>query len=266
MTSSKIAHAAKTKSHAPETTANSAAPGTLFAQLLAEPLRHLVGQYPVPARLNEHWLRCCASSNKARLFPRGTILFEEGSKPDGVTFVLDGLVKKSITSAQGRTLVLGFFGPGTVLGLAANVLGRAHAVTAETVEDTKALFVARNEVIREMQTNATVAWHVAQLVSESYYFLAGKIRSVDLSESAPQKIARCLLELVAETANSDGEHYRLRLSQETIAQMVGTSRETVSRQLSRLRKNGVVQWSRSDFVIQNLRALEHLADSPPAAA
>jgi len=258
--------AASTILHAPATAAIPRAPATLFGQFLAEPLRHLIGQYPFPARLSEHWLRRCIASSKAKRVCKGTLLFQEGTIPDEVIVLLEGRVKKSVNSSQGRTLVLGFFGPGTVLGLAANVLGRAHIVTAEIIEDSKALFVPRHELIQEMQTNATAAWQVAQLVSESYFFLAGRIRSVDLSGSAPQKIARCLLGLVAENSIADGDHFRLQMSQETMAQMVGISRETVSRHLSQLRKDGIVHWSRSDLIIQNLRALEHLADSPPAAA
>lgn len=250
----------------PEIAVRPTAAGTLFGHPIAEPLRHFAGQYPLPGRLNEHHLRRLAASNNARTYAEHTILFKEGELPNGVFVVLSGRVKMSITSSEGRMLVLGFFGPGSVIGLAANLLGRANGASAEAVETTDAIFVPRRELLREIQTNATAAWQIAQLVSENCVFLMGKLRAVDLSESAPQMVARCLLGLIANRPNHDGELEQLHLSQETIAQMVGLSRETVSRQLSQLRRKGILDWKRTDFIIRDRRALERLADTPEEAA
>jgi CRP/FNR family transcriptional regulator, cyclic AMP receptor protein len=237
---------------------------TLFGQSISEPLRHLLGQYPIPARPTEYQLRRVRASKNARsMFEKGTILFREGELPRGACIVLAGRVKKSITSAQGRTLVIGFCGPGSVVGLEANVLGRAYMVTAETVQRTEALVVPRRELIREMQTNATAAWQVAQLLAESSCFLLGKLGNMELSESAPQTIARCFL---GWGASGDGQRVPLDISQETIAQMLGLSRETVSRQLAQLRRAGVLEWNRTSFVIWDREALEKLANLSHAAA
>lgn len=238
--------------------------GTLFGQPIAEPLRHLVGQ---PARLNEYHLRRLSASKKAKSFGKGRILFKEGELPNGVYVVLSGRVKKSIASSQGKNMVLGFFGPGSVLGLDANILGRVHATTAEAVQPTEAVAVPHRDLLSEIQSNATAAWQVAQLVSENCYFLRDKLASFQLAESAPQKLARCLLLLIpAGSVGSHGELVHLNLSQEVIAQMVGVTRETVSRQLARFRKNGVLTWNRSDLAICDRRALETLADLPEAVA
>lgn len=234
---------------------------TLFGQPIAEPLRHLVGQYPLPARLNEFHLRRLRTSKKVRLFPKGTILFEQGELPAGTFIILEGRVKKSVSSPQGKALVLGFFGSGSALGLAVNILGRPHNSTAEAIQATKAVFVPRRELIKEMQDNSLAAWQIAQLVSESCCFLTAKIGSVELAESATQKMARCLLGLVA-NSSADGNDgpVQLDLNQETIAQMVGLSRETACRLLSRFRRAGVLDWTRSSCVIHDRQALEELAD------
>lgn len=236
---------------------------TLFGQ----PLQHLLGQYPVPARLSECHLRLFRASKNARgVFEKGTILFRQGELPRGVCVVLAGRVKKSITSAQGRTLVVGFYGPGGVVGLEANVLGRPYAVTAETVQATEALIVPRRELIEEMRTNPTAALLVAQLLAENSSFLIGKLESMELSESAPQAVARCLLGWNTEVREREGRAAHLDMSQETVAQMIGLSRETVSRQLAHFRKAGLLHWNRSDFVILDREALEKLAGVPHVAA
>ena len=242
------------------------AEATLFGLPVAEPLRHMVSEYPYPARLNEHHVRRFQSSKKTRSYRKGAMLFEQGQKPDGVYIVVDGRVKLSVNSPYGKTMVLGFFGPGTILELAAVILGRPHISTAETTQPTTAVFVPREQLIAEIKGQPLAAWHVTQLVCEHCYFLLTKMATVELSESAEQRMARCLLGLINNNASYRHAHVELNLSQETIAQMVGLSRETVSRLLSRLRRKGVLDWTRSDFFIRDRRALEKLADFPEASS
>ena len=235
--------------------------GTLFGQPVAEPFQHLIGRYPFPARLNEHFLRRLIASKKARLLSKGAVLFKEGEIPNGVYVVVEGRVKMSIASADGKTLAVGFFGSGTVLGIAANVLGRCHEATAETSDPTKVIFIPRRELIREIQNNGTAALQIARLVSESHFFLLGKLAAVELSESVPQAVARFLLAMIAHNSGHDGDSVQVGLSQEAIAEMLGVSRETVSRVLSKLRRERILEWNRSDFVVRDRRALERLAGS-----
>jgi CRP-like cAMP-binding protein len=265
MSKSRLGHAFNSRKRAPGL-ANSTAQATLFGQSIAEPLRHLIGQYPYPARLNEYHLRRLCALKKAKLYPKGSVLFEEAAPSVGAFVVLDGRVKKSVTSSQGKALVLGLFGSGTALGLATTILGRPHHATAEAMQDTLAIFISRQELINEIRTNPSAAWQVAQLISEDCCFLTAKIGTVELADSAAQKMARCLLGLVVNNADGEGATVRLNLNQEMIAQMVGLTRETASRLLSRFRKQGVLDWTRAACVIRNRRALERLADFPQAAA
>lgn len=235
--------------------------GTFLGEPIVNPLGHLSARYPFPARLNGHYMAKLKTSNNWTAFSKGTILYEEGERSIGVYVILEGCAKLSVNSSQGKTLVLGFFGPGTILGLAAAILGRTHAATAEIVRPTKVLFVSRKELAREMEEDATAARQAAELVSEACYFILSKMRVVDLSQSAGQKLARCLLGLLAHnTDRGDETAPELRLSQETIAQMVGLSRETVTRLLSRLRRKQILNWKRSGLVIRDRSALEKLAD------
>ncbi|MFZ0737174.1 MAG: Crp/Fnr family transcriptional regulator [Candidatus Acidiferrales bacterium] len=235
--------------------------GTLFGQPIEEPLGYLSARYPFPARLNERYVAKLKASNVGTTSSKGAILFEEGEKPTGVYIVLEGRVKLSVNSAQGKTLVLGFFGSGTILGLEAAILGRIHAATAETAKPAKVLFVSRKELAREMRADVTAARQAAELVSEACFFILTKMRVVDLSDSAAQKLARCLLGLLAQNPISRDEvPPKLYLSQESIAQMVGLSRETVTRLLSRFRRERILDWQRSGLAIRDRSALEKLAD------
>jgi CRP-like cAMP-binding protein len=241
--------------------------GSLFGEPIINPLVHLSAHYPFPARLSEHYLAKLNGSNIGKSYCKGAMLFEEGDKPAGVFVILEGRVKVSVNSAQGKTLTLGFFGSGTILGLAAAILGRNHAANAEALEPTKVIFVTRNEILREMQSDSTAALQAAELVSEACYFILDKMTAVNLSQSADQKLARCLLGLLAHNTSSCGEApLKLDLSQEAIAQMVGLSRETVTRVFSRFRRRRILDWRRSGVVIRDRRALEIIADLSETAA
>jgi CRP-like cAMP-binding protein len=79
---------------------NAAAVGTLFGQLIAEPLRHLLGHHPFPARLNDYHLRRLSASNKTKSIDKGGVLFKEGELPHAVYVVLSGRVKKFIARQE----------------------------------------------------------------------------------------------------------------------------------------------------------------------
>jgi CRP-like cAMP-binding protein len=194
-------------------------------------------------------------------------LFKEGEESSGVYLILEGRVKVSVNSAEGKTLVLGFFGPGTILGIAAAILGRTHATTAEAAKPTRAIFVGRTDFVKEVQEDLRAAVQVAQLVSENCFFVLGKIAAVELSHSASQRLARCLLGLVGQEGDSrTNGQAKLGLSQETVAQMVGLSRETATRLLSQFRRNGILDWKRSGLVIEDRDALERIGQvSEPAS-
>lgn len=235
--------------------------GTLFGHPITDPLGHHNARYPFPACLSQHHLAGLRRLNRGRFFSKGAVLFRSGEKSTGVYIVLEGAVKTSVNSEQGKTMVLGLFGPGTVLGLAAAVSGRVHVATAEALRPTRVLFVSRQDLVREIRQDATAARQTAELLSEAYYFTLDKMRTVGLSQSAGQKLARFLLGLLAQDPSGATPP---KLDEETIAQMVGLSRETVSRLISRFRKNRILRRTGSGLVIQDKCALAKLADCSDA--
>lgn len=114
--------------------------------------------------------------------------------------------------------------------------------------------------------DATAAKLAAELAAEACYFLQTKVATVELSESGPQKLVRCLLGLTAHNSYHDGTPMHVNLSQQAIAQMLGVSRENVTRLLSQFRRKGVLDWTDSAFVIQDRQTLIALADLPQTIA
>jgi len=222
---------------------------------------HLSANYPFPATLSQSYIEKLKAMELGTLVAQNTVLFEQGQEAIGVYVILEGRMKLAVNSAEGKTLVLGFFGPGAVLGLAAAILGRPHAETADTLKQTTVVFVSRSELVKEMRADPAAAYRAAELVSQACYFLLGKMMAIELSQSSEQKLARCLLGLLSSnTGCTDGDPVQLDLSQEAIAQLIGTSRETVTRLLSRLRRRRILDWKRTGLVIRDRKSLERIAN------
>jgi len=195
--------------------------------------------------------------------PKGSILFAEGQKALGVYVLQDGCIKLSIGSDNGKSLILGLVGRGTVLGLPEAILAMPYAATAEVVKSAKLSFLSCDDLLRHLRATGAAAFAAAEMVSAIYYFALAKITTIHLSQSAEQKMARFLLGLCPTIESSNGQtQVTLEQSQEEIGQMIGVSRETVARVISRLRKRRVLELRTPTLVIHNKKALEKLAAFP----
>ena len=186
-------------------------------------------------------------------------LFVENQSPRGVFVLCSGRVKLSTSSADGRTLILRMSESGEVLGLPATVTGKPYELTAEVIEPTQANFIARNDFLRFLGENGEVALRVAQQLGETYHSAVAEMRTIGLSHSAGEKLARFLLDLCSDHAKTNGEiRLTMTLTHEEIEQIIGASRETVTRLFSDFKKKQFLQVKGSTVVIKNKAALEEL--------
>ena len=198
----------------------------------------------------------------ATAYPKGAVLFVEGQAPRGIFVLCKGRVKLSICSTDGKTLILKIAETGEVLGLSATVSGKPYELTAETVDPCQINFVKREDFLRFLREHSEACLRVAEQLSEKYNTACREIRSLGLSHSAAEKLARLLLDWSARNGESSKQEPRVKLAltHEEIAQMIGTSRETVTRLFAELKKRQIVQAKGSTLVIRNKAALKSLAD------
>jgi CRP/FNR family transcriptional regulator, cyclic AMP receptor protein len=195
----------------------------------------------------------------AAVYPKGATLFVEGQSARGVFILCSGRVKLSTSSADGRTLILRMSEAGEVLGLPATVTGKPYELTADVIEPTQANFIGRDDFLRFLREHGEAALRVAQQLGETYHSAVAEMRSIGLSHSASEKLARFLLELCSEHDPAKGEiRLTMTLTHEEIAQIIGASRETVTRLFSDFKKKQLVQVKGSTVVIKNKAALEEL--------
>ena len=195
----------------------------------------------------------------ASAYPQGAILFLEGQAARGAYIVCSGRVKLSTTSRDGKTLILRIAQPGEVLGLHATVSGKPYELTAETLQPCQLDFIKRDDFLRFLQNHADACLNAAQHLSQNCQDAYEMIRSLGLSHSVSEKVARLLLEWAADgESTKEGIRIKVSLTHEEMAQLVGTSRETVTRVLGEFREKHLAQLCGSTLMIQDKAGLEKL--------
>ena len=195
----------------------------------------------------------------AASYPKGATLFVEGQTPRGVFVVCSGRVKLSTSSAQGKTLIVKIADTGEVLGLAATVCGKPYHASADVLEPSQINFIGRAEFLLFLNQHGEAALRVAQQLGENYHHALTEMRSIGLSHSASERLARFLLDLCAENHKEECQiKLTLTLTHEEIAQMIGASRETVSRLFADFKKKRLLQVKGSTLIIMNKAGLESL--------
>src|ERR1700692_802350 len=192
-------------------------------------------------------------------YPKGATLFVEGQPSRGVFVLCAGHVKLSTSSSDGKPLILRISEPGDLLGLPATISGRPYEVTADVIEPTQANFIGRTDFLSFLRDHGDAALRVAQELSETYQSAFAEMRTIGLSRSAGEKFARFLLDWSSNHAAENGSvKFNLTLTHEEIAQMIGASRETVTRLFADFKKKNLLQIKGSSVTIRDKRGLEQL--------
>ncbi len=195
-------------------------------------------------------------------YPQGAVLFVEEQEPRGMYMICSGRVKLSTTNRDGKTLILRIANPGEVLGLHATVSGKPYELTAETLQPCQLNFIKRDDFLRFLKDHADACLHAAEHLSTNCQNAYELIRTLGLSHSVSEKMARLLLEWADDgESTKEGVRLKLALTHEEIAQLIGTSRETVTRILTDFRKKKFAEFHGSTLLIRNRAGLEQLIGS-----
>lgn len=198
----------------------------------------------------------------ANVFPKGAMLFVEGQSPRGIFVLCSGRTKLSTCSSDGKALIMQIAEPGDVLGLSATISGKPYEVSAETLEHCQVNFVKRDEFLKFLARHGEACLKIAEHLSNNYHTAYEQIRSLGLSHSAGEKLAKLILEWCEKGEETkQGIRLKLTLTHEEIAQMIGTSRETVTRLIGEFKGKQLIHLKGSNLVIRDRSALEKLVTS-----
>ena len=196
------------------------------------------------------------------MYPKGAMLFIEGQQPRGVFVLCAGKAKLSTSSREGKTIITKLSEAGDVLGLNSVISNRPYEVTAEMMEPGQANFIPRESLLQFLKEHGEVALRVAEQLSRNYYTAYEEIRTLGLATSPSEKFAKLLLSWTPKLPSHDnGTQVKLTLTHEEIAEIIGTTRETVSRLFSQFKKKQLLQLKGSTLVIRDRTALEKIVES-----
>ena len=203
--------------------------------------------------------------SRSRIYSRGAVIFHEGNIARGVYVLSSGRAKVSISSADGKKLIIRIARPGDVLGLYAGLTGRPFEATAEMVEGGRIDFISRTDLLNLMGRQQSFSSDLVEMFSRQFSEFVDNTRMLLLSQSALEKLARLIVRWGRDFGERTGEGIRVQilLTQEEIAQIIGASRETVTRLFSALKRDKIIRVKRDALWIRDSDALASLAQLAP---
>jgi len=199
----------------------------------------------------------------ATVFPKGAVLFVEGQSPRGVFMLCTGRVKLTTCSSDGKAIITRIAESGEVLGLSATVSDKPYMATAETLVPCQVNFIRREDFLQFLKDSGTACLRVSEHLSRNYHNAFEQVRSLGLSHTASEKLAKLILEWAAKNGKEGekGISLKLTLTHEEIAQMIGASRETVTRMLGDFKNKQLILIKGSTLIIRDKAALVAMVSS-----
>ena len=196
-----------------------------------------------------------AELTRERSYPKGSVILFQDDPGDSLFVLRDGRVKVVLIGEDGREVILGVLEPGAHFGELALIDDQPRSAHVIAMEDAQLLVLRREDFRRRVEANPTVAWALLTELSRRLRRADVKIGGLVLLD-VPGRIARLLLDLADE---SGSEQVEKPLTHQTIAQMIGASRETVSRAMKDFQEEGLIRVERRRIAVANRDALEKRA-------
>jgi CRP/FNR family transcriptional regulator, cyclic AMP receptor protein len=208
--------------------------------------RRQKGASPVPPPSFDagHFLETAGVARRVVTYRRGEVVFSQGDPCDAVMYILKGGVKLSVVSRAGKQAVVAILGPGEFLGEGALAGQPVRMATARTIAPATLLVVQKRQMIRMLHAERALA---DRFIS---HLLARNIRVEEdlvdqLFNSSEKRLARVLLILARYGRHAGEQRVLPRLSQETLAEMVGTTRSRVNYFMNKFRRLGLIEYNGS---------------------
>ena len=191
-----------------------------------------------------------------RHFTHGSAIFIEGQPAKGVYVLCSGGAKLSVYSEEGKAMILRIAEPGDVLGLGAVISGTPYEKTAHVIDDSYIGFIKRKDFMRFIETHHQAALNALQQMSRNYQKAHIQICSLGLSTTVGDKLARLLLQWYDGATASGPARISKTYTHGEMAEMIGTSRETVSRLLKDFGDRGLIIQTKGELCIPDRTRLK----------
>jgi CRP-like cAMP-binding protein len=226
-------------------------PSSDVALAVAERLRRV----PLFQQLNEAELERVARAAREKSYPKHSVILFEDDPGDALYVVLRGQVKVVLVGEEGREVILSILKDGDFFGEMALIDDQPRSAHVIATEESQLIVLRRDDFSRCLEESPRIALGLLQALSRRLRRADDKIGGLVLLD-VNGRVARLLLEMADE---HDGQHIPRKVTHHTIAQMIGSSRETVSRTMREFADQGLVEVSRQSIALKDRSRLEQLS-------
>jgi len=217
----------------------------------------IISAIPIFKGLQEGQLSDLAEIAVEKHFSKGQIIFLEGDEGKGFFVVYSGLVKIYKISSEGKEKILRLVKPHDIFGPVPLFSGETYPASADAMKSTKAFFFPRNVFINLIKKNPDIALNMLDALSDRLRQFTIQVEDLSLKE-IPGRLATYFLQVSKEESRSDV--FTLEITKAQIANLLGTTPETLSRVLSRMREAGIIEDEGKKIKILDIESLKALAE------
>lgn len=195
-----------------------------------------------------------------RYYRRGEMVFHVGSSSNEVYILLNGRVKVFELSKEGKEVILWFCFPGELFGLSEVFQCSGREVNAQACSHVEVLTIKKTEFERFLKQHSHLAMHVIELLGYRLRELSDVLLNI-ASDDVASRVIKLLTRLCSRYGKLVDNNILLdiALTHQEMADMIGTSRQTVTTVLSTLRKKGVLKMQQRSIYLQDIPWIERVA-------
>lgn len=193
--------------------------------------------------------------------PKGSLIVAQGQPAREISVVCAGHIKISTASQTGKKICLGIAGPGTIVGLSAAISRKPHQVLVEALEPCQLRIIKADRFLTFLRNDPVACFSAVICLSTEVREMHDCARLFGLSHSSAERLARVLVQWKLREDDDPISKPRLRipLTHQELAEILGVSRETVTRLLTTFAQKQFIRCRGDSLVIEDERALRFLA-------
>ena len=233
----------------------------MSAPISSNPSDRVVGQLrrvPLFAHLNDEELSRVSQAVREKSYPKNSVILFEDDPGDALFVVVSGQVKVVLIGEDGREVILAMLQDGDFFGEMSLIDDQPRSAHVIATEEANMLVLRRDDFQTAMDETPRIALGLLQALSRRLRRADDKIGGLVLLD-VTGRLSKLLLELADD---NDGVTIARRLTHQQLAQMIGSSRETVSRTLRDLTDRGLIEINRRTMAVRDRGGLQALAGRP----
>ncbi len=210
--------------------------------------KELLSRVPLFSDLDEAELDRVAQVAVQRSFPKGTRVFHEGDPGDSCYIVRSGEMRVTREHSDGRAITLANLTTGDIFGELAMFDGQARSASVEAIQDAELLALPASDVKALIRDHSELGVKLVVALTRRLREANNRISNQSF-RTVPGRVAGVLAGLLAREPPNESSEVTIRMNQADLAQLAGTSRESVSRFLANLERAGVVRCGRGRVTV-----------------